>query len=143
MKFIESREIKGNGIIGKAYNTDQLFTVDDIIAMIEKYEDENTRLFLCRCSSYTDSGSPVHYEYRDIVSLEEMHDYENPNISVAAMYVDRKTADYKFTISMAANTRGMNYYVSEKNRRYVERTKELDLMAKEAEQKRRSTTKDQ
>jgi len=136
MKFIETGEINKRGIHGKSYDTNKPLSVDDIISIIKGYEDETTKLFECRCSTFSESGNPMDRNYRNVEQLEAMHRLPNPSISVRAIFVDPKDMSYKFTIGMAANTRGMNYFVSEDTVEYVRYTLELDAMEKEAAEKK-------
>ena len=135
MKFIEDDKIVGKGIHGTSYNTDRPLTVDDIISIIKGYENENTKLFECRCSTFSEAGNPMDCNYRDVEELEALHSLPNPSINVRAIFVDPRDMSYKFTIGMAANTKGMNYFISDKAEEYIRYTLELDAMEREAAEK--------
>ena len=143
MKFKEAGTIKNKkGIIGKRFDTDAPISIDSMIEILKRYENENTKLFECRCSTFTESGNPVGRIYKSVDSLRKLHNSPNPSVSVIAIFIDPKNDNYKFTISMAANTRGMNYYVSDRGALYVEKTIELDRMEMEAEKKRNAQLND-
>ena len=81
MKFKESGTIK-KGMHGKIYDTDQPLDVNTIISIIKSYENDETIIFECRCSTFTESGNTVDYNYRNTLSLEGMHNYKNPSITL-------------------------------------------------------------
>ena len=126
MEFKEAGTINKKGMIGKRFDTDAPVSIDSMIEILKGYENENTKLFECRCSTFTESGNPVDRIYTSVDSLRKLHDSPNPSVAVIALFIDPKDERYKFTISMAANTRGMNYYVSDRNARYVEKTIKRD-----------------
>ena len=130
MKFKETAEINKKGIRGKRYDTDKPLGIDDIIDIIKGYETEDARLFECRCSTFSESGNPMDRNYRSVEQLEAMHRLPNPSISVRAIYVDPKDMSYKFTLGMAANTRGFNYFINEDTEEYIRYTLELDALEK-------------
>ena len=136
MEFKESGTINKKGMHGKIYDTDQPLDVNTIISIIKSYENDDTKLFECRCSTFTESGNTVDYNYRNTISLEGMHNYKNPSINVRAIYVNPNSMEYKFTIAMAANTRGLNIFVNDDTPRYIKNTIELDRIEEEAEKKR-------
>ena len=136
MKFIEDDKIVGKGIHGTSYNTDRPLTVDDIISIIKGYENENTKLFECRCSTFSEAGNPMDRNYRRVEQLDAMHRLPNPSISVRAIFVDPRDMSYKFTIGMAANIRGMNCLYSEDAVEYVRYKHEIDEMQREAAEKK-------
>ena len=143
MKFKEAGTIKNKkGIIGKRFDTDAPISIDSMIEILKRYENENTKLFECRCSTFTESGNPVNRTYKSVDSLRKLHNSPNPSVSAIAVFIDPKDDSYKFTISMAANTRGMNYYVSDRNASYVKDMIELDRMEMEAEKKRNAQLND-
>ena len=143
MKFKEAGKIKNKkGIIGKRFDTDAPISIDSMIEILKGYENENTKLFECRCSTFTESGNPVNRIYKSVDSLRKLHNSPNPSVSAIAIFIDPKNDNYKFTISMAANTRGMNYYVSDRSALYVEKKIELYHMAMEAEKKRNAQLND-
>ena len=142
MKFKESGTIK-KGMHGKIYDTDQPLDVNTIISIIKSYENDETIIFECRCSTFTESGNTVDYNYRNTLSLEGMHNYKNPSINVRAIYVDPNSMEYKFTIVMAANTRGLNIFVNDDTPRYIKNTIELDRIEEEAEKKEMKASKQQ
>ena len=132
MEFKEIGEINKKGLRGKKYDTDQPLNIDTIIDIVKSYEDSQTKLFECKCSTFSESGNLVAYSYRNVNDLSDMYNYDNPSINVQSFYVDPKDNHYKFTVSMAANTRGVNCFYSEKNSDYVQWRIELDKMQEEA-----------
>ena len=143
MEFKEVGTINQKGImVGKRFDTDAPISIDSMIEILKRYENENTKLFECRCSTFTESGNPVGRIYKSVDSLRKLHNSPNPSVSVIAIFIDPKNDNYKFTISMAANTRGMNYYVSDRSALYVEKKIELYHMAMEAEKKRNAQLND-
>lgn len=133
MIITEIDEIKERGKVGKNFNTDQPINVDSIIEILKKYESDTIKLFDCTCETFTESGNPVNRVYTDIRSLSDLYDFDSPSIQVTAVYIDSKTGDYKFTVSMAANTRGIGVYHSEKGEAYVKWRLELERMELEAQ----------
>jgi len=142
MEFKEVGTINKKGMVGKRFDTDAPISIDSMIEILKGYENENTKLFECRCSTFTESGNPVDRIYKSVDSLRKLHNSPNPSVSAIAIFIDPKNDNYKFTISMVANTRGMNYYVSDRNALYVEKTIELDRMEMEAEKKRNAQLND-
>ena len=135
MEFKKVKDFKDNGVSGSIYDTDKSLDVDTIIKVIKHYENENTKLYECRCDTFSESGRPYSPKIYDTKDLDRLHEFENPSISVSAKYVDPKDLSYKFTISMAANAKGLNYYYSKDDADYVKYNIELDRMEAEAEKK--------
>ena len=142
MEFKEVGTINKKGMVGKWFDTDAPISIDSMIEILKGYENENTKLFECRCSTFTESGNPVNRTYKSVDSLRKLHNSPNPSVSAIAVFIDPKDDSYKFTISMAANTRGMNYYVSDRSALYVEKKIELYHMAMEAEKQRNAQLND-
>ena len=138
MKLKEAGIIDKKGIHGKSYDTDGPLSVDDIISVIKSYEDENTKMFECRCDTFSESGNPYSPCYRNTEILKAMHNLPNPSINVRVIYVDPKDMSYKFSLGMAANTRGMNYFVNPKAEEYIRYTLELDRIKREAAERKKN-----
>lgn len=121
MNFKKVKEIKRNDFYGIWYDTYQSFDIDTIIKVIKLYEDEKTKMFECRCDVYSEDGNIYHPHYRSVEALDDLYSLGTPSINVEALYINPKSNSYRFTIAMAANTRGMNYYVDELDNNYVKK----------------------
>ncbi len=140
---MECRKIKDfneNGVYGTIYDTDQSLDIDTIISVLRHYENEDTKLYECRCDTFSESGRPYSPKIYDTKDLERLCEFDDPSIVVSAKYINPNDQSYKFTISMAANTRGMNYFYSPDDAQYVKYNIELDMMEKEAEEQKKRTT---
>ena len=141
MNFIKTQDIKKDGYTGKQYYADAPIGIDDIIEILSSYNNNQTSLYICNCDTFNDNGSPRVYGLRGIDQLKRMHSFPNPSIGVHAIYIDRKTHEYKFDISTAVNTRIIEYRVSDRVNSYVKRRMELDRMEREAAEKRKQEAK--
>ena len=91
----EAGTINKNGIVGKRFDTDAPISIDSMIEILKGYENENTKLFECRCSAFTESGNPVDRIYKSVDSLRELHNFPNPSVSAIALFVNPKGARKK------------------------------------------------
>ena len=142
MEFKEVGTINKKGMVGKRFDTDAPISIDSMIEILKGYENENTKLFECRCSTFTESGNPVDRTYKSVDSLRKLHNSPNPSVSAIAVFIDPKDDSYKFTISMAANTRGMNYYVSNRNASYVKKNNRVESYGDGSRKKRNAQLND-
>ena len=90
MEFKEVGTINQKGVVGKRFDTDAPISIDSMIEILKGYENENTKLFECRCSTFTESGNPVHRSYKSVDSLRKLHNSPNPSVSAIAVFIDPK-----------------------------------------------------
>lgn len=135
MNFVEGKTIERKGLYSKKFISDDLLDIDTIIDILKKYENEDTKMFDCRCSTFTEKGNTVSHRYRNMDELQKMHNYPNPSIGIDATYINPYDMSYKFSITTANNTNSLSIEIYDKTAEYVKKQIELDKMEAEAEKK--------
>ena len=59
-------------------------------------------------------------------------------IDKKGIHVDPKDMSYRFSLGMAANTRGMNYFVNPEAEEYIRYTLERDRIKREAAERKKN-----
>ena len=104
MNYKEKRSFSSDGRQGRVYESDNSFTIDEIISLLTQLETDRVKFFICYCSTFTESGTTWSPELQSIEDLQQMKEFPNPSIQVRAVYVNRKTNNYEFDVSTAVNT---------------------------------------
>lgn len=131
MDFKVKREYKSENLYEKAFECSQPLDIDSIITILKNYERENTKMYSCKCETFTESGNTVGREYSSIEELQGLYKLPNPSIQVTAIYIDKKTNQYKFDISTANNSNVIVYSISNRIAKSVSKRMELEAMLEE------------
>ena len=140
MQLNLKREFKGNGERGRVYETDDSMTVDSIIELAKKFENDRAKFFACYCDTFTDIGTPWSPELDSIEDLKQMNEFPNSSINVRLAYVNRKTEEYEFDIMTAVNSNTVTHEYDSSMKDYIRRQVELKKMVEVKQQETKSSS---
>ena len=114
-KRLELKEIKEKEtdkeyiLIYKLSNTVQL---DSFISILRAFETETICFAYCDCRGYDEDG---YRAYSQINNIENMHnlddEFASPYINFDAIFCDRETHQYRFSLTSDVNSSVLIYYV--------------------------------
>lgn len=132
MQFKEIRRINQQGLQNVTYKSDGPLNPDRIIQILKNNQKGKYILYYCKTSSYTSSGNTQNNEFRTIQEITQVKAFTNPNIHFHAIYIDRNTNQYAFSISTDTGANIVDYTIDDKMVDVVAKKMERDKMIEEA-----------
>lgn len=95
--------------IYKLTNTVQL---DSFISILRAFETEDICFAHCDCRGYDEDDHRAYYQIQNIDDMRNLNDwFGSPFIDFDAVFCDRKTQKYRFSLVSDVNSSSLSYYV--------------------------------
>jgi hypothetical protein len=114
MKVLKFNDVENESQFRRTYTMDESVQIDSIGDVIRGFENEETKMFKCRCQSFDEDGHPLYREYTVIEDIEETKNLPNPYVRFNIEFQDRLTGVYKFDIGAYTDSNLVAYVVDKK-----------------------------
>jgi len=114
MRVIKTTEYNDEDIYQKKFFFDDTVQLDSFISLIRQFENEQTKMSVCHCSTFNENDNEL---YRMYTSVDEIANFKNepsPYATFSADFCDRNTLEYRFSVYTGINLKYMKYIVNKK-----------------------------
>ena len=103
LRFYEEFKSEETGYSSKTYKADDTVQQENFCDLLKSFEDDSTRFYYCTCNTYNENGSPISPTFKDLEKMRA-RDFDNPDVSFMANFIDRETQEYKFSVCSSINS---------------------------------------
>lgn len=119
MEIIREKVEESDNYYTKQFFLNGAINVDYLVSLINQFEDADTKMDECFCDTFDKDGTSLHIIYNVVDDIAKVKELPNPSVRFSIRFCDRRTNNYKFSLSTSINSECF-YFVVNKKRYEVE-----------------------
>ena len=114
MEVLNFKEYENEDFFRRIYTLSDNVQVDNFCNVIKGFENNDTKMLVCNCQSFDETGHPLHRRYTSVEDIIQANGLPNPYIRFYLEFGDRLSGVYKFNLEANVNSNLLSYIVDKK-----------------------------